>query len=181
MAKSLDYAKIARAMADRAQQLNGAVVKVGIPAGKRYPDGTSIAYVATIHEFGAPEANIPMRSFMRSTRNKKRPEWARQLTEGSRAVLARQITLDDMLDAVGALAAGDMVQTIADRIPPPLAPSTVQARIRRARAANPKFGKRSLPVTISQPLNDTGTLIAHISYGTGQAGETFTGGKAIKG
>jgi len=53
--------------------------------------------------------------------------------------------------------------------------------VRRARQTNPKFGKKQLPVTISQPLNDTGALIAHISYGVGPAGETFEGGKPVKG
>jgi hypothetical protein len=181
MGKSLDYSKIARALSDRAQLFEGAVAKVGIPAGKTYPDGTSIAYVGVIQEFGAPEQNIPSRSWLRSTRNKKRAEWAKDLGEGAKAVVQRRISLDGMLDAVGAVAAADVVQTIAERIPPPLKPATIAARIARARKTNPKFGTKSLPVTISQPLNDTGALIAHISSGTGPAGETFEGGKTVKG
>lgn len=182
MAKiKLDYAKIARALNGRANLFKGAVAKVGLPAGKTYPDGTSIAYVGTIHEFGAPEVNIPQRSFLRSTRNAKRNAWAKDLAEGAQAVAQRRISLDGMLDAVGAAAAGDVVQTIAARIPPPLKPQTIAARVRRARKTNPKFGKKSLPVTISLPLTDTGALVAHIAYGTGAVGEEFTGGKAIKG
>jgi len=180
MAKTLDYSKINRALADRAKSLGGTVAKVGIPQGKTYPDGTSIAYVAVIQEFGAPEQNIPSRSFLRSTRDKKKGEWAKLLSDGAQAVVERRISLNGMLDAVGAAAAGDVVQTIADRIPPPLKPATVEARIRRARATNPKFGAKSMPVTISQPLNDTGALIAHIAYGTGPSEETFTGGKTVK-
>jgi hypothetical protein len=85
-----------------------------------------------------------------------------------------------MLDAVGAAAAGDVVATIAARIPPPLKPATVAARIRRARKTNPKFGAKSLPITISHPLIDTGALVAHIAFGTGPQGEEFTGGKTVK-
>lgn len=181
MAKSLDLGKIARALSDRAKLFDGAVVKVGLPAGKNYPDGTSIAYVGAIHEFGAPEVNIPSRSFMRSTRTAKADAWAKDMAEGAKAVVQRRISLYGMLDAVGAVAAADIVQTIANTIPPPLKPATVQARIRRARKTNPKFGAKSLPVTISQPLNDTGALIAHISYGTGPEGETFVDGKPVKG
>jgi hypothetical protein len=181
MAKnSLDYVKIARALNDRARMFNGAVAKVGIPAGKKYPDGTSIAYVAVIHEFGAPEVGIPQRSFLRSTRNAKRDVWAKDLAEGAQAVAQKRITLDGMLDAVGAAAAADVVATIAARIPPPLKPATVAARIRRARRTNPRFGAKSLPVTISTPLDDTGTLVAHIAHGTGAPGEEFTGGTAVK-
>jgi len=181
MAKNkLDFAKIAKALNDRAQMFKGAVAKVGIPAGKKYPDGTSIAYVGTVHEFGAPEVGIPQRSWLRSTRNAKRAAWARDLADGAQAVVRRAISLDGMLDAVGAAAAGDVVQTIAARIPPPLKPATIAARVRRARRTNPGFGAKSLPVTISTPLDDTGTLVATIAHGTGAAGEEFTGGTAVK-
>lgn len=181
MGKSLDLGKIARALADRAKLFEGAVVKVGFPAGKTYPDGTSIAYIATIQEMGAPEVNIPPRAPLRLTRAAKSREWAGLMAEGAQAVAQRRITLDGMLDAVGAVAAADVVQTIANGLSPPLKPATVEARIARARKTNPKFGAKSLPVTISQPLNDTGALIVHISYGTGPAGETFTGGTPVKG
>jgi hypothetical protein len=179
--KSLDLGKIARALSDRAALFDGSVVKVGIPAGKTYPDGTSIAYIAAIQEFGAPEVNIPARSPLRLTRAAKAREWGKQMAEGAEAVVQRRISLDGMLDAVGQVAAADIVQTIANGLAPPLKPKTVEARIRRARKTNPKFGAKSLPVTINQPLNDTGALIAHVSYGTGAAGETFEGGTPVKG
>jgi hypothetical protein len=181
MGKALDLGKIARALSDRAELFEGSVVKVGIPAGKTYPDGTSIAYVATIQEMGAPEVNIPARSPLRLTRAAKAREWAKLMSEGAGAVVQRKISLDGMLDAVGAVAAADIVQTIANGLAPPLKPATVQARIRRAQKTNPSFGAKSLPVTISLPLNDSGALIAHVAYGTGVAGETFEGGTPIKG
>lgn len=181
MAKSLDFAKIARALSDRAELFQGAVAKVGIPAGKQYPDGTSIAYIAAIQEYGAAEVNIPSRPFMRLTRAAKAREWAKDMAEGAQAVVKRRISLNGMLDAIGQVAAADIVQTIANRVAPPLKESTIDARIARARKTNPKFGAKSLPVTISQPLNDTGALIAHIAFGTGPAGETFSGGKPVKG
>jgi hypothetical protein len=179
--KSLDLGKISRALSDRAKLFEGTVVKVGIPAGKTYPDGTSIAYVAAIQEYGAPEVNIPSRPFMRLTRAAKASEWAKLMAEGAEAVVQRRVSLDGMLDAVGQVAASNIVETIANRVAPPLKPATVAARIRRARQTNPRFGAKGLPVTISVPLNDTGALVAHIAYGTGPAGETFEGGKAIKG
>src|SRR5580658_9664527 len=163
----LDIGKIARVLSDRARLFEGAVVKVGIPAGKNYPDGTSIGYVAAIQEYGAPEVNIPSRPFMRMTRAAQSKEWAKQMAEGAKAVVQRRISLLGMLDAVGSVAASDVVQTIADRVPPPLKPATIAARVRRARKANPNFGKKGLPITISHPLIDTGALIAHVSYGTG--------------
>lgn len=181
MGKSLDFAKIARALSDRAELFEGSVAKVGIPAGKTYPDGTSIGYVATIQEFGAPEVGIPPRPAFRLTRAAKSREWAKNMAEGAEAVVKRRISLDGMLDAVGMVAAADIVETIANRVAPPLKPATIEARIARARKANPKFGSKSLPVSISLPLNDTGALVAHVAHGTGKAGETFEGGTPIKG
>jgi hypothetical protein len=179
--KSLDYNKIARALSDRAKLFDGSVAKVGIPAGKTYPDGTSIAYVATIHEFGAPEVGIPARAPLRTTRNAKAAQWGKLLGEGAQAVAKRRISLDGMLDAVGQVAAADVVETIANRLSPPLKPATVEARIRRAQRTNPKFGAKSIPVTISVPLDDTGALVAHVAHGTGKSGETFEGGTPAKG
>jgi hypothetical protein len=212
MGSTLNLSKINEELARRARMLKGAVAKVGFPYGKTYPDGTPVAYVAAIQEFGAdvpehevhaknaqalaipvtgggtvfrksasiPAMTIPSRSFMRSTRTEKLKEWAGLMAEGAKAVMERRISLYDMLDAVGQTAAMDVVQTIANRVSPPLAQSTVESRIRRAQRANPRFGKKSMPVTISQPLNDSGTLIAHISYGIGKVGEDFTDGKAVK-
>lgn len=181
MQKSFDLGKIARALSDRARLFDGTVVKVGIPAGKTYPDGTSIGYVATIHEYGAPEVSIPSRPFMRMTRAAKSREWAKLMGEGAEAVVQRRVSLTGMLDAVGAVAAADVVQTIANRVPPPLAPATVAARIARATKANSSFGAKGIPITISTPLIDTGALIAHVSYGTGVAGEEFENGTPAKG
>jgi hypothetical protein len=180
MGKSLDLGKIGRVLTERARMFQGTVAKVGIPAGKKYPDGTSIGYIAAIQEYGAPEANIPPRPFMRMTSASKSREWAKQLAEGARAVVQWRISLNGMLDAVGALAAADIVQTISNRVPPPLKPRTVAARIARARKTNPNFGKKGLPLTISTPLVDTGALVAHVSYGTGKAGDQFEGGQAVK-
>ena len=180
MGTSLNLSKISQALSDRAKLFEGTVAKVGIPAGKHYPDGKSIAYIATIQEFGCPEKNIPPRTAYRSTIAKKSREWARTLAEGAEAVVKKRIGLNEMLEAAGHVAGMDVVQTIAERVPPPLKPATIAARVRRARKTNPKFGSKQLPVTISQPLNDTGTMIAHISSGTGKAGATFIGGEPVK-
>jgi len=176
MARSFDLGRIARALSDRAALFEGRVAKVGIPAGKTYPDGTSIGYIAAIQEYGAPEVGIPPRPFMRLTRARKQADWTRQLTEGAEAVVQRRLSLDGMLEAVGTVAAADMVETIARRVPPPLKPATIEARVRRARRANPRFGTKSVPATLSVPLNDTGTLVAHITHGVGPAGDDFRGG-----
>jgi hypothetical protein len=212
MGSTLNMGKIARALSDRAKLFDGAVAKVGIPAGKTYPDGTSIAYVAAIQEFGAtvpahaveaknakalsiptengvvfrkrvnvPEIVIPPRPFMRNTREAKQAEWGRELADGAKAVVERRVGLVQMLDAVGHAAAVDVVRTIAERVSPPLKPSTMRNRVMRAQQANRGFGKKSMPATLSTPLNDTGALVAHISSGTGPSGAEFDNGKPAEG
>lgn len=50
------------------KSLKGASVVVGFPKGwNAYPDGTPVAMVATVHEFGSPAQNIPSRPFFRTT------------------------------------------------------------------------------------------------------------------
>lgn len=51
------------------------VGKVGFFPSSKYEDGTPVAYVAIIQEFGSPEQGIPPRSFMRTTIAEKQNEW----------------------------------------------------------------------------------------------------------
>ena len=42
-----------------------AVLRVGFLEGATYPNGTPVAMIAAIQEFGAPKAGIPPRSYFR--------------------------------------------------------------------------------------------------------------------
>ena len=71
--KSLNLEKI-KATFDRVpDEFENMVAQIGFPSGNNYEDGTPVAYVAAIQEFGAPAVNIPARPFMQPTvRQKKR-------------------------------------------------------------------------------------------------------------
>ncbi len=56
-----------------------------------YPDGTPVAYVAAIQEFGVID---PPRSFMRSTISEQREAWQNTLAQGARRVLADKLTVN---------------------------------------------------------------------------------------
>jgi hypothetical protein len=60
------------------QTLGNKVGKVGWFEGAKYPDGTQVAYVATIQEYGYSPKNIPPRPFMRPTIVKYRNTWDRK-------------------------------------------------------------------------------------------------------
>lgn len=111
--------------------LQGAETRVGWFEGSKYADGTSVAYVASIQEFGYPEGGIPPRLGLRSTISEKQGEWAKNMATGARRVLKGQMTPFQALDAVGLVAAGDMRAAISEVTSPPLKPSTLAARRRR--------------------------------------------------
>lgn len=128
------------------------VGKVGFFPASKYEDGTPVAYVATIQEFGYPEGGIPPRPFMRTTVEAKQAEWKGIATQGAQAMLRGETTGDKVLEVIGLKAAGDIRRTISQITTPALAPETVAAR-RNARADKHTIGN------LTKPLVDTGTLI----------------------
>ena len=89
------------------KSIENKVGKVGFFEGAKYDDGTPVAYVAAIQEFGVPEKNIPSRSFMRSTISEQRETWAKIARQGSRAVLAGNVSALNLMEMIGQKAAGD--------------------------------------------------------------------------
>ena len=50
-------------------------VRAGFLEGATYPDGTPVALVAAVHEFGAPAKNIPARPFFRAAIAQNKDKW----------------------------------------------------------------------------------------------------------
>lgn len=121
---------------------------VGFFDTAHYTDGTPVAYVAVIQEFG--HGKIPPRSFMRSTISEQREAWQKTLAQGASRVLADKLTVEQMLEAFGMMAAGQIKKKIAAIMSPGLNPATLAARERRGN-------------TSTKPLVDTGTLISSVS------------------
>lgn len=131
------------------------VGKVGFFESAKYVDGTPVAYVAAIQEYGSPSNGIPSRSFMRTTIAEKQKEWSRLAESGAKAILAGNETITTVLDKIGMKAAGDIRRKIASITVPPLKDSTIKNRLRR-RADKTSTG------TLSKPLIDTGIMIASV-------------------
>lgn len=125
--------------------LDGLEGKVGWIESASYPDGTPVAYVATIHEFGAPSQGIPARPFMRPAVEENGPEWVRQLGEGAKAAANGGIAPRDVLEMVVLRAAGDVAKKIQQVNSPALKPATVKRK------------------GSSKPLVDTGQMIQSIT------------------
>lgn len=96
-----------------------------------YPDGTPVAYVAVIQEFGAPEQGIPSRSYQRVTIAERQAGWSVLFAKGIRAALAGRIDPEAVLNGLGLQVAGDMRKTLSQITTPELKESTLRARARR--------------------------------------------------
>lgn len=131
-------------LADLAKRLGkGKTLKVGFLEGATYPDGTPVALVAAIQNFGAPAKGIPPRPFFTNMVRDKSSEWGPALgplIEGYDGDTGKA------LDALGMGIAGQLQQSIRDTNTPPLAPATV---------AKKGFEK---------PLIDTGHMFASVSH-----------------
>ena len=100
--------------------------QVGCLPGAKYKDGTSVAYIATIMEFGF--GPIPPRSFMRTTMEEKKKAWANLAKSGNKLVLAGSMEPLNVMEGLGLQAAGDIKKKISEITSPPLAPATVKRK-----------------------------------------------------
>lgn len=122
-------------------------VKVGIFGGQE-PTGIGTVQLATIHEFGAPAANIPERSFLRSTMDRGKPEYLETMKKLLGLVIDGRATVHDVLELLGQRISADVKKYIATGpgVPPPLRPATIRRK------------------GSDRPLVDTGRMLASITY-----------------
>lgn len=102
--------------------------KVGWFSESKYENGTPVAYVAAIQEFGSPQNSIPPRSFMRTTIMEKRRSWAGIIGKFSKAVLSGAMSGDLALEQFVQVAKGDVQKKIASITDPALSPITLALR-----------------------------------------------------
>ena len=136
------------------QDLHGVVGKVGWFQSSHYPDGTPVAYVASIQEHGYPAGGIPPRLGMRDTADKQRAIWADVARRGAKAVLKGTTTAREAMEQLGLKAAGDMRKHIAEVVSPPLKAATIQDRLRQ-RANRKVMGALDKPLVFSGELIDS--------------------------
>lgn len=149
--KDLGWRGIARGVAT----INGATVRAGLvgeKAAKVHEDSKlTNAEIGTIHEFGAPGANIPERSFLRSTFRKNLDKYNHLMGALAAAVYSARAGSKGALALLGATMASDIKATIRAGIPPPLAEATIARRSKRKKDRE-------------TPLINTREFINSISY-----------------
>lgn len=142
----------AKILHDTIVQLNRKRAKVGWFESAKYPDGTPVAYVAAIQEYGSPAQGIPPRPHKRLTVEKNEQAWKATIASGAKAVLKGIATGASVMEAIGLKAAGDWRKAIATLKEPALKESTVAAR-KYKRADKKTTGN------LTKPLVDTGTML----------------------
>lgn len=146
-----------KGLTESLRSLSNFDVLVGIPSDKalrKNDDGEPInnAALGYIHENGAPEAGIPARPFLSAGIESAREEINKRLRSAAEAAVEGKPELVmRRLGAVGLTAQNAVRAKINEGVPPPLAPSTIAARLRRGRTGD-------------KPLIDTGQLRNSISY-----------------
>lgn len=120
-----------------------AKLRVGFLEGATYPDGTSVALVAAVQEFGAPSRGIPPRPFFRNMIAEKSAEWPEA---AARLLEANDYDAEKTLGQVGEGIAGQLRQSIVDTNDPPLAQATARQK------------------GFDKPLVDTGHMLNSIDF-----------------
>jgi hypothetical protein len=116
----------------------GSYAKVGLLGNKADRTGeVDNVTIGVIHEFGSPAANIPERSWLRSTFDAKREELYRLMRELVGGIYDGKMTPERVLGIAGAQLAAEMKKTITtgQGVPPPNAPSTVARKLAKAKQA----------------------------------------------
>jgi hypothetical protein len=156
--------------AAKAIKEGGSYVKVGVlgegPKNERPGDTLDNVGLALIHEFGAPIAGIPERSFIRSSFEANRPAYVAALRKMVEQVYELKMAVPKGLGLIGAKMAADMKQRMVDPgIPPPNAPSVYARKLAKG------SGKGE-----PKALIDTGRLRGSITWQVVVQGSPVSGG-----
>ena len=101
---------------------SGSYVRVGFLEGSTYSDGTPVALVAAVQDFGSPRNNIPSRPFFRNMIRDKSAEWPVTL---GKLMKNANYNARTALGQMGAIMVGQLRDSITDGTYVPLAPATV--------------------------------------------------------
>ena len=131
------------------QQFKDSVVKAGILAkdgSNNHSEGITVFQIGMIHEFGAPEKNIPRRSFIRVPIENNIKEITKLIENNHKLVSENSMSAKVALDRIGLKAQNTIKKSFRD--------NDWKAN---SRATVKRKGS-------SRPLIDTGQLVGSISY-----------------
>lgn len=155
-------------------------VRVGVPSAAAESDGTPVAMIAAVHEFGSPSQGIPERPFLRTAMQENAKKYVALNRRNLVEVLNKRMTVEQALGQLGEMAKGHVQKKLGYGPFAPLDPKTIAARqrargsdynsaLRRKAVAEPttEQGKKHRARTggaIDRPLIDSGQLIQSITW-----------------
>ncbi|WRQ13127.1 neck protein [Vibrio phage vB_VpM-pA2SJ1] len=129
-------------------------VLVGVPKGAgAYEDGTLIAVIAAVNEFGSADGRIPERAALRLGVEDALPQIRLLVKKMLPQLNADEMEMEDLLNLIGELSVGSIQEKISSGVGPANAPSTIKRK------------------GSSTPLIDKGTYrqsIRHVIPGEGE-------------
>lgn len=167
--------KLTRRLAEISKMVSKpGTLRVGFLEGATYPNGTPVAMVAAIQEFGAPRAGIPPRPYFRSMIKKESPAWGDKLA----AVLkSRDYNVLEALELMGQGIEGQLRESIIDTDTPPLSKITLMLRKMRSEdqslvvtgrtvgeAARRVAAGESVAGVNTKVLDDTGHMLKSVDH-----------------
>lgn len=144
--------KIGHKLREIRQRLAKQDVFVGLPQGSgQYEDGTPIAVIGAVQEFGSADGNIPERSFLRVPLRANQELFAKIFREMLPKVVNGELDMFQMLSMVGQRAAATSQEAISAGIMPPNAPSTVRQKGSSTPLVDTGFLRQSITYVVKEP------------------------------
>lgn len=94
-----------------AKVARGGTLRVGFLEGATYPDGTPVAMVAAVNNYGSPAKGIPARPFFSEFIRKNAPQWGEKL---ARVLEQNGWDVNKALNLMGAGMVGQLQQEIVN-------------------------------------------------------------------
>ncbi|MDR0736619.1 MAG: hypothetical protein LBF51_07295 [Zoogloeaceae bacterium] len=135
--------------------LSGLSVKVGWMESAKYPDGTPVALVASVQEYGAAAKGIAPRAFMRRTLAANEDKWGKLVSRQIKKRLENEEPAHLVFDALGLSAQGETHKTLSAMGDYPEDAPVVKRRRSR---------KKPPPNQSTAILRDTLTLFNTMTY-----------------
>lgn len=138
------------------------VTEVGFLKGETYPDGTSVAYVAYLNEFGQ---HNPPRPFLKRTMERQFKRWTGLIHHVLKAGGFSRENVRTAYNQVGITAVADVQKTIkawSPSDPRYNKPATIKAKARGT--AKRVGGKNQVGNDPLRVLHDTGVMMNSIKY-----------------
>lgn len=136
--------KFEAAMLDLAKKLNRKeTLRVGFLEGATYPDGTPVAMIAAIQNYGAPKVGIPPRPFFSNMIADKSPAWPEAI---SNLLVKNNYDVEKTLTMTGEAIKGQLQDSIVNGAYAPLAQSTIDRK------------------GFDKPLVDTSHMLNSVAY-----------------